>query len=131
MPEHIDSVYSTWSIDMYNFEFIRAYLWSSIFWLREANEQFRIGLMWLSLNTSSASSEKKNKLRNKLRIAKYIRFNRTKRWELFSLHTSVFACQFSRKVIQSNLAIRNGLIRNILVLRNHFLWPICHLLHKD
>ena len=34
-------------------------------------------------------------------------------------------------LIQSNLAIRNGLIRNKLVLRNHFLWPICHLLHKD
>ena len=34
-------------------------------------------------------------------------------------------------VVQSNLAIRNGLIRNKLVLRNHFLWPICHLLHKD
>jgi len=33
--------------------------------------------------------------------------------------------------IQSNLAIRNGLIRNKLVLRNHFLLPICHLLHKD
>jgi hypothetical protein len=33
--------------------------------------------------------------------------------------------------IQSNLAIRNGLIRNKLVLRNHFQWPICHLLHKD
>ena len=33
--------------------------------------------------------------------------------------------------VQSNLAIRNGLIRNKLVLRNHFLWPICHLLHKD
>ena len=33
--------------------------------------------------------------------------------------------------IQSNLAIRNGFIRNKLVLRNHFLWPICHLLHKD
>ena len=34
-------------------------------------------------------------------------------------------------VVQSNLAIRNGLIRNKLVLRNHFLWPICHLLYKD
>ena len=34
-------------------------------------------------------------------------------------------------VLQSNLAIRNSLIRNKLVLRNHFLWPICHLLHKD
>jgi hypothetical protein len=34
-------------------------------------------------------------------------------------------------VVQSNLAIRNGLIRSKLVLRNHFLWPICHLLHKD
>ena len=33
-------------------------------------------------------------------------------------------------VLQSNLAIRNSLIRNKLVLRNHFLWPICHLLHK-
>ena len=38
---------------------------------------------------------------------------------------------FSNQKIQSNLAIRNGLIRNKLVLRNHFLWPICHLLHKD
>ena len=27
--------------------------------------------------------------------------------------------------------IRNGLIENKLVLRNHFVWPICHLLHKD
>ena len=34
-------------------------------------------------------------------------------------------------LVQSNLAIRNGLIRNLLVLRNHFPWPICHLLHKD
>ena len=34
-------------------------------------------------------------------------------------------------LVQSNLAIRNGLIRNKLVLRNHFLWPICHLLHKN
>ena len=33
--------------------------------------------------------------------------------------------------IESNLAIRNGLIRNKLVLRNHFLRPICHLLLKD
>ena len=32
---------------------------------------------------------------------------------------------------QSNLTIRNGLIRNKLVLRNHYLRPICHLLHKD
>ena len=29
------------------------------------------------------------------------------------------------------MTIRNSLIRNKLVLRNHFLWPICHLLHKD
>ena len=29
------------------------------------------------------------------------------------------------------MAIRNCLIRNKLVLRNHFLWPICYLLHKD
>ena len=33
--------------------------------------------------------------------------------------------------IQSNLMIRNCLIRNKFVLRNHFLWPICHLLHKN
>ena len=33
--------------------------------------------------------------------------------------------------VQSNLALRNCLIRNKFVLRNHFLWPICHLLHKD
>ena len=32
--------------------------------------------------------------------------------------------------VQSNLAIRNGLIRNKLVLGNHFPWPICHLLDK-
>ena len=34
-------------------------------------------------------------------------------------------------VVHSNLAIRNGLIRSKLVLRNHFLRPISHLLHKD
>jgi hypothetical protein len=34
-------------------------------------------------------------------------------------------------IIQSNLVIRNILIRNKLVLRNHFTWPICHFLHKD
>ena len=33
--------------------------------------------------------------------------------------------------ILSNLAIRNSLIRSKLVLRNHYLWPICHLLLKD
>ena len=36
-----------------------------------------------------------------------------------------------KMLIQSNLALRNCLIRNKLVLRNHFPWPICHLLHKD
>ena len=34
-------------------------------------------------------------------------------------------------MVQSNLAIRNVLLRNLLVLRNHFLWPICHLLHMN
>ena len=38
---------------------------------------------------------------------------------------------FFAYLLQSKLAISNSLIRNILVLRNHFLWPICHLLHKD
>ena len=33
--------------------------------------------------------------------------------------------------VQSNLVLRNCLIRNKLVLTNHFTWPICHLLHKD
>ena len=33
--------------------------------------------------------------------------------------------------VQSNLVIRNVLIRNKLVLRNHFPWPIVNLLHKD
>ena len=33
--------------------------------------------------------------------------------------------------IQSNLAIRNVLKRNLLVLRNHFPWPICHLLRMN
>ena len=36
-----------------------------------------------------------------------------------------------QKKVQSNLAIRNGLIRNKLVLRNHFPWTICHLLQKE
>ena len=38
---------------------------------------------------------------------------------------------FFAYLLQSKLAISNSLIRNILVLRNHFLWPICHLLHKN
>ena len=29
------------------------------------------------------------------------------------------------------LGNKDGLIRNKLVLRNHFLCPICHLLHED
>ena len=33
--------------------------------------------------------------------------------------------------LQSNLEIRNCLKRNLLVLRNHFLWPNASLLHKD
>ena len=33
--------------------------------------------------------------------------------------------------IQSNLVIWRVLIRNKLVLRNHFRWPIVNLLHKD
>ena len=33
--------------------------------------------------------------------------------------------------VQSNLVIRNVLIRNKLVLRNHFPWPIWYLLHKN
>ena len=37
----------------------------------------------------------------------------------------------SSKCIQSNLAIRNVLLRNLLVLRNHFPWPNCHLLHMN
>ena len=49
---------------------------------------------------------------------------------LVELIVRYFRCRFSKK-LQSNLAIRKGLIRNKLVLRNHFLWPICHLLHKD
>ena len=33
--------------------------------------------------------------------------------------------------VQSNLALRNCLIRDKLVVRNHFLWPNVSLLHKD
>ena len=33
--------------------------------------------------------------------------------------------------IQTNLVIRNVLIRNKLVLRNHFSWPSVNLLHED
>ena len=40
------------------------------------------------------------------------------------LHSDIYS-------VQSNLAIRNCSIRNKLVLRNHFLWPICHSLYKD
>ena len=38
---------------------------------------------------------------------------------------------YIRTIVQSNLALRSCLIRNKLVLRDHFLWPICHLLYKD
>ena len=34
-------------------------------------------------------------------------------------------------IVQSNLVVRNVLIRNKLVLRNPFPWPIVNLLHKD
>ena len=37
----------------------------------------------------------------------------------------------TRSRVLSNLVIRNVLIRNKLVLRNHFPWPIVNLLHKD
>ena len=43
----------------------------------------------------------------------------------------MFSRKNTGKQIQSNLVIRNVLIRNKLVLRNHFLWPIVNLLHKD
>ena len=39
--------------------------------------------------------------------------------------------KFLTFAMQSKLAIRNGLIRNKLESRNHFLQPICHLLHKN
>ena len=38
---------------------------------------------------------------------------------------------YSVNILSHALAIRNGLIRNLLVLRNYFPWPIWHLLHKD
>ena len=40
---------------------------------------------------------------------------------------------FLRKklIIQSNLVIRNVLLRNKLISRNHFPWPNANLLHKD
>ena len=37
----------------------------------------------------------------------------------------------TKKEVKSNLVIRNGLIRNKLVLRNHFLWPVANLLNKN
>ena len=43
----------------------------------------------------------------------------------------VICTWYDHMIVQSNLAIRNGLIRNKLVLRNHFPWPICHLLYKN
>ena len=36
-----------------------------------------------------------------------------------------------KNTVKSNLAIKNGLVRNKLVLRNHFPWRICHFLNKD
>ena len=45
-------------------------------------------------------------------------------------YAPILAIKINVKV-QSNLVIRNGLIRNKLVLRNHFPQPIGTLLHKD
>ena len=41
--------------------------------------------------------------------------------------------QNCRQIVQSNLGIRNGLIRNKLVLKNHFPcpWPFANLLPRD
>ena len=43
---------------------------------------------------------------------------------------SLFAT-INSKYVQSNLVIRNVLIRNKFVLRNHFPWPNANLLQKD
>ena len=50
---------------------------------------------------------------------------------LFYISVAVFYNLWTSMYIQPNLVIRNGLIRNKLVLRNHFLRPIVSLLHKD
>ena len=44
-------------------------------------------------------------------------------------HKCRFYCTLG--IVQSNLVIRNGLIRNKLVLRNHLSWPNANLLYKD
>jgi hypothetical protein len=53
-----------------------------------------------------------------------------KRYQLIHI-TCCEELHVSKQNIQSNLVIRNVLIRNKLVLRNHFLWLIVNLLHKD
>ena len=46
-------------------------------------------------------------------------------WHYFRKYTwNIFACTVK-------LGNKDGLMRNKLVLRNHFPWPICYLLHKD
>ena len=42
-----------------------------------------------------------------------------------------WTCSFTGIYVQSNLVIRNILIMNKLVLRNHFPWQIFNLLHKN
>ena len=54
-------------------------------------------------------------------------FNRLKSWFSFFFLLSTTA----KNYIQSNLVTRNVLIRNKLVISNHFSWPIVNLLHKD
>ena len=49
----------------------------------------------------------------------------------WNLHNSQPPRPSEIRQVQSNLVIRNVLIRNKLVWRNHFPWPIVNLLHKD
>ena len=49
---------------------------------------------------------------------------------LANINSAAIGCSSLKALIQSNLVIRNGLIRHKLVLRNHFPWPIVNLLNK-
>ena len=64
----------------------------------------------------------------------FLREFRQAQWHIFYEEWFFFSwcfLVFHSLGIQSNLVIRNGLIRNKLVLRNHFSLPIANLLHKD
>ena len=56
-----------------------------------------------------------------------------KMFSFFDSFAFLFKSKNRMKILSSTVKLGNKeqFERNKLVLRNHFLWPICHLLHKD